>query len=235
VSRALVRRRQRWRPPLRRRVELVGRPHGEPSPAVVYGRWHAFYFYVGGRQEPGHIYTHIPTYPHTRGARGDARRADAYIHRVGGRQPAWPIPTYPTRAGGGRRGRYPRTRHERRGSYHTQLKNATQELSHIVASTSKQSNIFGEAALPVVALRVRGSSPRNHDGVRHAADTLSPKPSHRERGLHAEAAAGRWFDELHSTRAAVTARCTLEKFAGWASSESSPSCIMIIVCGRVED
>ena len=30
VSWALVRRRQRWRPPLRRRAELVGRPHGGP-------------------------------------------------------------------------------------------------------------------------------------------------------------------------------------------------------------
>ena len=39
VSRALVRRRQRWRPPLRRRAELVGRPHGEPASAVNDVHW----------------------------------------------------------------------------------------------------------------------------------------------------------------------------------------------------
>ena len=102
VSRALVRRRQRWRPPLRRRAELVGRPHGEPASAVV--RSMACMLFLRRRPPGGpYIYphTHIPV------ARGATRgaRMDTYIHRVGGRRPARPIPTYPTRAGGGRRGR----------------------------------------------------------------------------------------------------------------------------------
>ena len=40
VSWALVRRRQRWRPLLRRRAELFGRPHGERCCGVAE-RWHS--------------------------------------------------------------------------------------------------------------------------------------------------------------------------------------------------
>ena len=73
-------------------------------------------FYVGGHQK-GRVYTYIPT------VRGATRGARIHTYTApGGRRPARPIPTYPTRKGGGRRGRYPHTRQERKGSYHTNLK-----------------------------------------------------------------------------------------------------------------
>ena len=114
VSWALVRRRQRWRPLLRRRAELFGRPHGERCCGVADGMLRlmtAVVCFFKRMRPPGGPYV----YPHTRGARGDARRADTYIHRArraaagaadthipdkNGRRPARPIPTYPTRKKG---------------------------------------------------------------------------------------------------------------------------------------